>query len=69
MNQYQHTLTLKDQSIKKLIAALGDYTSKLYKQNLSDDISNQLPAILRISQYYNSISDFSIMLSTAKTVF
>jgi len=66
LESISNTLKPQDQSIKKLITALGDYTSKLYKQNLSDDISNQLPAILRISQYYNSISDLSIILSQQK---
>ncbi len=59
----------KDNLIKGLINSIGDYTAKLYKQNLTDEISAKLPAFLRISQYYSAISDLSLMINTDKLSF
>jgi phosphate:Na+ symporter len=63
------SIIYKDSLIKSLINSIGDYTTKLYKQNLTDEISAKLPAILRISQYYNAISDLSLIINTDKLPF
>ncbi|MDF1588243.1 MAG: Na/Pi cotransporter family protein [Gammaproteobacteria bacterium] len=56
----------KDKVIESLNLAIGDYTSKLYKQNLTEDISEKLPSILRVSQYYDAISELSVMVNAGK---
>jgi len=52
--------------VENLITAIGDYTSRLYTQNLSEDISEKLPVLLRVTQYYGAISELAIMISAAK---
>lgn len=56
----------KDTVVEKLTTAIGDYTSELNKQNLSQDIANALPNILRISQYFNTIAELTFQLNVDK---
>ncbi|NOQ93819.1 MAG: Na/Pi cotransporter family protein [Methylophaga sp.] len=56
----------KNTVIKQLTRAIGDYTTNLYTQNLTEDISEKLPIILRVSHYYGAISELSVLVSTAK---
>jgi phosphate:Na+ symporter len=59
-------MAVKDSVVEKLTIAIGDYTSDLYKQNLSEDVANALPSILRISQYYDAISELAVTINTDK---
>jgi phosphate:Na+ symporter len=59
-------MAVKDTVVEKLSIAIGDYTSKLYKQNLTQDIADALPSILRISQYYDTISEISVVINADK---
>jgi len=56
----------KDTIVKNLITSIGDYTSRLYTQNLTEDISEKLPILLRVTQYYGVISELAVMINTAK---
>ncbi len=56
----------KGATIKHLITAIGDYTSRLYTQNLTEDISEKLPILLRVTQYYGTISELAVMINIAK---
>lgn len=59
-------MAVKDAVVDKLIIAIGDYSSHLYKQNLTSDVANALPSILRISQYYDAISELSVLINADK---
>lgn len=59
-------MAVKDTVIEKLTTAIGDYTSELYKQNLTQDVADALPSILRISQYYDAISEISVLINADK---
>ncbi|MDH5358328.1 MAG: Na/Pi symporter [Gammaproteobacteria bacterium] len=59
-------LTNKESVVKNLTLAIGDYTSELYRQILTEEISEKLPIILRISQYYDDISELAVMLNVSK---
>lgn len=59
-------MAVKDAVVDKLIIAIGDYTSNIYKQNLTSDVANALPSILRISQYYDAISELSVLINADK---
>ena len=59
-------MTNKNIVVKKLTIAIGDYTKELYTQNLSEKISEKLPIILRVSQYYDAISKLSLMVNSSK---
>lgn len=52
--------------VTKLILAIGDYTTTLYKQNLPEEVSKKLPQLLRVSQYYGSISELAALINTSK---
>ena len=56
----------KEMVIKNLSIAIGHYTTELYKQNLTKDVSEKLPILLRVTQYYDAISELSTMINTAK---
>lgn len=56
----------KNTVINQLSHAVGDYTSSLYTQNLTEDISESLPILLRVTKYYTAISELSLLISTAK---
>ncbi len=57
---------IKDNVIESLNLAIGDYTTELYKQNLTEDITDKLPSVLRVSQYYDAISELAVMVNTGK---
>jgi len=59
-------MAVKDAVVEKLTIAIGDYTSELYKQNLTQDVADALPSILRISQYYDAISELAVTINTDK---
>lgn len=59
-------MTVKNLVVDNLIIAIGDYISDLYKQNLTKEVANALPSILRISHYYNAISEISVLINTDK---
>jgi phosphate:Na+ symporter len=59
-------MTNKNAVVKKLTIAIGDYTKELYTQNLNEKISNKLPIILRVSQYYDAISELALMINSSK---
>ena len=59
-------MAVKNAVVDKLIIAIGDYSSNLYKQNLTSDVADALPSILRISQYYDAISELSILINADK---
>lgn len=59
-------MTNKKAVVKKLTIAIGDYTKDLYTQNLSDKISEKLPIILRVTQYYDAISELTLMIDSSK---
>ena len=61
-----NNMKVKDAVVEKLTIAIGDYTSDLYKQNLTKDVADALPVILRISQYYDAISELSVTINTDK---
>jgi len=52
--------------IKRLSNEIGDYTSALYTQSLSEEISEKLPVILRITQYYIAIAELSLLINKSK---
>lgn len=56
----------KDAVVERLTHAIGDYTANLYTQNLTEEISEKLPILLRVSQYYGAISELSVLINTAK---
>jgi phosphate:Na+ symporter len=56
----------KDLIVKNLTIAIGSYTTELYKQNLTEQVSEKLPILLRVTQYYASISELAILINTAK---
>jgi len=56
----------QDSVIENLTNAIGDYTTNLYTQNLSEEISEKLPTLLRVTQYYRTISELAVMINTAK---
>jgi len=56
----------KDSVIENLNIAIGDYTTKLYQQNLTEEITEKLPSILRVSQYYDAISELAVMVNAGK---
>ena len=59
-------MAAKDAVVDKLSIAIGDYTSALYTQNLPQTIANSLPSILRVTQYYKSISELSVLINSDK---
>ena len=59
-------MTNKELVVKRLTLAIGDYTTQLYTQNLTEDISEKLPVLIRVAQYYDSISELSVLINTAK---
>ncbi len=61
-----NNMAVKDTVVEKLTIAIGDYSSELYKQNLSEDVANALPSIIRISQYYDAISELAVIINTDK---
>jgi len=56
----------KDLVVKNLAIAIGDYTTELYKQNLTEDVSEKLPILLRVTQYYDAIAELATMINSAK---
>lgn len=61
-----NNMAVKDSVVEKLTTAIGDYTSDLYKQNLSEEVADTLPSILRISQYYDAISELAVNINADK---
>lgn len=55
-------------AVQKLAVAIGDYTSELYRQNLTEKMSEQLPVFLRVMQYYDTIAELSVTLNNNKKV-
>jgi phosphate:Na+ symporter len=56
----------RDKMIEDLNIAIGDYTTELYKGNLPEEISEKLPSVLRVSQYYDAVSELSVMVNSGK---
>tara|TARA_R110002153_G_scaffold117769_1_gene261906 strand:+ start:44770 stop:46413 length:1644 start_codon:yes stop_codon:yes gene_type:complete len=61
-----NNMKVKDTVVENLTIAIGYYTSELYKQNLTQDVADALPSILRISQYYDAISELAVTINTDK---
>jgi len=59
-------MTAKQNIIKRLTISIGDFTTNLYTQNLTEETSEKLPVLLRVSQYYDAISELSVMINAAK---
>lgn len=47
----------------QIIIAIGEYSHQLYKQKLPESVSEKLPELLRINQYYSAICELSVMLN------
>lgn len=47
----------------QIIIAIGEYSHQLYKQKLPESVSEKLPELLRINQYYAAICELSVMLN------
>ena len=62
-----HFIT-RQQVVQKLALAIGDYTSELYRQNLTEKMSEQLPVFLRIMQYYDTIAELGVTLNNNKKI-
>ena len=56
----------KNMVVENLTHAIGDYTTNLYKQNLTEEISEKLPILLRVTQYYGAISELAVLITQAK---
>ncbi|WP_152417537.1 Na/Pi cotransporter family protein [Methylophaga lonarensis] len=56
-------LKKNQQYCEQIILAIGEYSHQLYKQNLPESVSEKLPVLLRINQYYAAISELAVMLN------
>jgi phosphate:Na+ symporter len=62
----QNNFELKAVVVRKLVTEIDLYTSRLYQQNLDTNISEKLPVLIRVSQYYVAIAELAVMLDQEK---
>lgn len=58
----------RQQVVQKLALAIDDYTSEIYRQNLTETMVEQLPVFLRIMQYYDTMAELAVTLNNNRKV-
>lgn len=57
-----HELTMQRQAVSHRLLEIGNYSSQIYKQPLSASISDQLPVMLRVSRYFDTIAGLAAQM-------
>jgi phosphate:Na+ symporter len=53
-------------AVKNRINQIGHYTTKLYQQNLTEQQTNVLPVMLRITRYYDAVAELAMLINNAQ---
>jgi phosphate:Na+ symporter len=54
------------QAVDRLTIALGEFSSRLYRANLSRESAERLPAILRVARYYDTAAALAAEIGVAQ---
>ena len=54
------------QTVDRLTIALGEFSSRLYRANLSRESAERLPAILRVARYYDTAAELAAEIGAAQ---
>jgi len=54
------------QAVDRLTIALGEFSSRLYRANLSRESAERLPAILRVARYYDTVAELAAEIGAAQ---
>ena len=65
-NQSIAWLQQQHESTKQHVLKLGEFSAQLYQQHISEQIADQLTDLLRISQYYETISALTISIAKSR---
>lgn len=53
-------------AVDRLTVALGEFSSRLYRANLSPQSAERLPVILRVARYYDAVAELAAEIGTAQ---
>jgi len=54
------------QIVDRLTFALGEFSSRLYRANLSRESAERLPVILRVARYYDTVAELAAEIGAAQ---
>ncbi|HJW80867.1 MAG TPA: Na/Pi symporter, partial [Acidiferrobacterales bacterium] len=60
------TFAADKQTVDRLTVALGEFSSRLYRANLSRESAERLPAILRVARYYDTAAELAAEIGAAQ---